>query len=58
MADTRSQAEQALIDSRRLFQRHLSTWAMDCLALRQRGLDRPSARTGMYPAQPAFKIAA
>lgn len=39
-----SQAVQAA--ESRLFQRFLTTWAQDCLALSRRGLDRPIARPG------------
>ncbi len=37
---------EATDDVHQMFQRVLTTWAMDALALRRRGLDRPSSREG------------
>ncbi|MEC9374431.1 MAG: hypothetical protein VYC34_11335 [Planctomycetota bacterium] len=48
--------------ARAMFQRVLKGWAMDALALRQSGLDRPSVRGAIAPASPwsaaAFRKAA
>ncbi len=39
---------QALEESRRMFHRVLSSWAIDLVALRASGLDKPSARAGLW----------
>lgn len=47
-------------DARRMYQRMLSTWAMDLLSLRQRGMDRPGARSyapSSYVPAPARRAA-
>ncbi|RNC81988.1 MAG: hypothetical protein ED559_09460 [Phycisphaera sp.] len=38
----------ALEQSQRMFHRVLSSWAIDLVALRASGLDRPSARAGLW----------
>ena len=45
------------MDAKRMFQRVLSAWAMDVLALKRRGWDRPCVRSvdgviGYAPARP------
>jgi hypothetical protein len=40
----RTEASMAEAEARRLFQRVLAGWAMDVLALRRAGLDRPTWR--------------
>ena len=42
----------AVCDVHAMFQRMLTGWAMDTLALRRRGLDRPCRRTCAGAAQP------
>jgi hypothetical protein len=37
-------AEAPVMNARAMFQRVLSSWAVDVLALRKKGLDRPSLR--------------
>jgi len=49
--------ELAREELRRLFHRHLASWAMDVLALQRCGLDRPSLRDGMAPAAPMRRAA-
>lgn len=44
-------------DARRIYARYLSGWAMDALALRRSGLDRPSVRSASAPAAPLRKAA-
>lgn len=39
-------AERAVDDARRMYRRVLATWAMDVLALRAAGLDKPGFRLG------------
>lgn len=38
----------ALLESRRVFHRVLSSWAIDLMALRASGLDKPGPRTGLW----------
>jgi hypothetical protein len=40
---------QAHIEAQSMFHRVVTGWAMDALALRRQGLDRPSARDGHTP---------
>ena len=40
----------ALEESKRMFHRVLASWAIDLVALRASGLDKPSARVGKWSA--------
>ena len=46
----------AVVKSRRMFHRVLSTWAIDLVALRSAGLDTPGPRTGSIQNQGNFTI--
>lgn len=46
-------AETRAVDMNRMFNNMLRAWAMDVLSLRQRGLDRPSLRSGRGRAESA-----
>ncbi len=52
-------ADRALRESQRLYRRYMSAWAMDVLALRRAGLDRPRRQASLTlpPAAPLRKAA-
>lgn len=47
----------ALKNARTQFQKYLGAWAMDVLALKARGLDRPSRRSGARGSRARHKAA-
>jgi hypothetical protein len=52
-----SQPAQAHIQAQSMFHRVVTGWAMDTLALRRQGLDRPSAREGHGPGLTPGRVA-
>jgi len=45
MTDATVRAQRARIEAARMYRRALAQWAMDLMALRSAGLDRPCRRT-------------
>lgn len=45
-------SERGAMDVRRMFNKVLQSWATDVLALKKRGLDRPSVREGLGEDEP------